>query len=602
VTTKPGLRIEEPDAVLAAARAIDPGVVEQVGRDLRIFGRDRELKNLGDLLDSAMARTPGHRVVSVHGESGSGRTALLDQARIEAQTRGFLVGIAGAADGGRTPYEQARSALEMLGPSGFPREILERRFGDASELRLGVTRALLAAAEEVPLALVFDDLDLGDRDSRALAEHLAQVLPMRNTSRLVLVASARTAPFPRERSLAIDLAPLERSELSLLARSWAGGATPSAALIDELSAASRGHAGLARELLDASRDRVTVADGALRLRPEARLALTEDRKTSVTQQVAELDGVTRETLEFLALLTRPLPLREIRAVTGFVKAAEALEKLLDLGWADAAEGGWKLTSAFLRRSIEETIPEARRAALHLQIARGLENCGGQVSFEKMESIAHHYLHSSDIAAGEKWGLDLGTALIKRHAYLGAGEIFERLARRGGAQRLEAWERARTAWKSAGHFERMVEAARERLSGEPASPSARAALAEALMERGDHTGALSEFHTALEDSAAVPAERAKMHLACAKILGIQRRSKEEEAEIEAAKATGEADPLALAFAQGSHAVNAGEGGSAVTYLQRARKLAKQRGIPPSTDRSTSWDWPTTSAGNPEEANG
>ncbi len=576
VTTKPGLRIEEPDAVLAAARAIDPGVVELVGRDLRIFGRDKELKNLNALLEAAMARTPGQRVVSVHGESGSGRTALLDQARIEAQTRGYLVGVAGAADGGRTPYEQARAALEMLGASGFPREILERRFGDASELRLGVTRALLAAAEEVPLALIFDDLDLGDRDSRALAEHLAQVLPMRNTSRLVLVASGRTAPFPRERALEIDLSPLERSDLSLLARTWAGGATPSAGLIDELAGASRGHAGLARELLDASRDRVTAADGALRLLPEARLALPEDRKSAVAQQVAELDGVTRETLEFLALLTRPLPLREVRAVTGFVKAAEALEKLLDLGWADAADGGWKLTSAFLRRSIEETIPEERRAALHLQIARGLENCGGQVSFEKLEAIAHHYLNSPDVPAGERWGLELGTTLQKRHAYLGAGEVFERIARRGGAKRLEAWEQARTAWKSAGHFERMVEAARERLSGEPASASARAALAEAFLERGDHEAALTEYRTALRASTISPSDRARMNLACARILGILRRSKEEEAQIEAAQATGAADPLALAFAQGSHAVNVGEGGSAVTHLQRARRLARERG--------------------------
>ena len=576
VTSKPGLRIEEPDAVLAAARAIDPRVVEQVGRDLRIFGRDRELKNLGELLDAALARTPGHRVVSVYGESGSGRSAVLDQARIEAQTRGFLVGISGAADGGRTPYEQARAALEMLGPSGFPREILERRFGDASELRLGVTRALLSAAEEVPLALVFDDLDLGDRDSRALAEHLAQVLPMRNTSRLVLIASSRTAPFPRERALAIDLEPLERPELSQLARSWAGGATPSAALIDELAAASRGHAGLARELLDASRDRVTVADGALRLLPEARLALTEDRKTSVAKRVAELDGVTRETLEFLALLTRPLPLREIRAVTGFAGAAEALEKLLDLGWADAADGGWKLTSAFLRRSIEETIPEGRRATLHLQVARGLENCGGQVSFEKMESIAHHYLHSTDVASGEKWGLDLGATLVKRHAYLGAGEVFERIARRGGAQRLEAWERARTAWKSAGHFERMVEAARERLSGEPSSPAARIALAEALMERGDHEAALGEYESVLKDSSTPPAEQAKVNLACARILGVLRRTDEEQLRIRTAELTGAADPLELAFAQGSHAVNTGEGGSAVTYLERALSLARQRG--------------------------
>lgn len=576
VTSKPGLRIEEPDAVLAAARTIDPGVVELVGRDLRIFGRDRELKSLGDLLDSALARTPGHRVVSVHGESGSGRTAILDQARIEAQTRGFVVGASGAADGGRTPYEQARSALEMLGASGFPREILERRFGDASELRLGVTRALLAAAEDVPLALIFDDLDMGDRDSRALAEHLAQVLPMRNTSRLVLVASARTAPFPRERALAIELAPLERSDLSALARSWAGGATPSAGLIDELSAASRGHAGLARELLDASSDRVTVSDGALRLLPESRLALTEDRKNSVGRQVTELDAVTRETLEFLALLTRPLPLKEIRAVTGFVKAAEALETLLDLGWADAAGGGWKLTSAFLRRSIEETIPEARRANLHLQIARGLENCGGQVSFEKLESIAHHYLHSPEVSSGERWGLDLGAALVKRHAYLGAGEVFEQIARRGGAKQLEAWESARTAWKSAGHFERMVDAARERLAGEPASAAARAALAEALLERGDHEGALREYQVALKDPSVSSAEQAQIHLSSARILGIIRKPQEEEARILAAEATGAADPLALAFAKGSHAVNAGDGGSAVTHLERARQLARERG--------------------------
>ena len=576
VTSKPGLRIEDPDAVLAAARVISPGVAELVGHDLRIFGRDRDLKALGTLFDAAMARQPGHRVVSIHGESGSGRTALLDQARIEAQTRGFLVGLSRAVDGGRTPYEQARAALEMLGPSGFPREILGRRFGEASELKLGVTRALLAAADEVPIALILDDLDLGDRDSRALVEHLAAVLALRNTSRLVLVASGRSPRFPRERCLAVELSPLERSDLSHLARAWSGGATPSAALIDELAGASRGHAGLAHELLDASRSRVTVSGGALRLLPGSGLSLADERKTAIARQVADLDAISRGILEILTLLRRPLQLRELQAVTSFAQTAEVLERLLDLGWADLAPTGWRLTSAILRRSIEESIPDTRRPALHLQIARGLENCGGQVSFEKLESIAHHYLQSPDIDSAETWGLDLGTALLRQMAFLEAGEVFEKIARRGGKKKLEAWERAQTAWKSAGHFERMVEAAQERLAADPESSAARAALAEALLERGDHARALAEFDRTIGGAALPPAEQAKIHLACARIQGILRRPLEEETRIRAAEATCAADPLDLAFAEGSHAVNAGEGGMAVTHLERARRLARERG--------------------------
>src|SRR6185503_1125692 len=143
----------------------------------------------------------------------------------------------------------------------------------------------------------------------------------------------------------------------------------------------------------------------------------------------------------------------------------------------------------------------------------------------------------------------------------------------GVQRLEAWEQARTAWKSAGHFERMVDAARERLSGEPASPAARSALAEALMERGDHEAALAEYQAAIGRQTFSPSEKARAHLACARILGILRHSRDEEAQIEAAQATTAADPLALAFAQGSHALNAGDGGSAVIHLERARKLAR-----------------------------
>jgi len=575
VTSKPGRRIEEPDAVLAAGRLIDPAVVEFAGRDLRLFGRDRELKEIGAVLEATLSAKAGARVVSIHGESGSGRSALLDLARIEAQTRGFLVGVGSAADGGRVPFEQARAALEMLGPAGFPREILERRFIDTSELRLAVTRALVAASEQVPIVLIFDDLDRGDRDSRSLVEHLATVLALRNSARIALVGVGRTPPFPKERALELELKPLDRSHLSHLAGAWAGGATPSAGLIDELAAASRGHAGLARELLDASRTRTVVTEGALRLRPGARLALPADRRADVSARVAELDAVTREFLEVLALLIRPLPLRELRAITGIAKTAESLEQLLDLGWVDAAPSGWRMTSAFLRRSIEESIPEARQAEVHLKIARGLENCGGQISFEKQEIIAHHYLHSPDVAAAEKWGLELGDVLLRRQAYLGAGEVFERVAKRGGAQRLKAWESARTAWKNAGHFERMVAAARERVAADGSAP-ARTALAEALMERGEYGPALAEYDATLKDPAVVPAERAKIQLACAWMLSVLRRPVEERERIELARETGAAEELGLAFAEGSHALNSGEGGEAVTRLEKALQLARRSG--------------------------
>ncbi|HKS17483.1 MAG TPA: GAF domain-containing protein, partial [Planctomycetota bacterium] len=232
-----------------------------------------------------------------------------------------------------------------------------------------------------------------------------------------------------------------------------------------------------------------------------------------------------------------------------------------------------MTSAFLRRSIEESIPEARQAEVHLKIARGLVNCGGQISFEKQEIIAHHYLHSPDVAAAERWGLQLGGVLLRRQAYLGAGEVFERVAKRGGAQRLEAWESARTAWKNAGHFERMVAAARERVASDGSS-AARTALAEALMERGEYGAAIVEYDAALKDASLPGKERARIELACGWIYSVLRRPAEEKARIDLARETGEADELGLAFAEGSHALNSGEGGEAVTRLEKALQLARK----------------------------
>ena len=166
-----------------------------------LTGREAELARVRALLESALApRSEGMLIV---GESGVGRSRLLDAAAVEARVLGATVLRLDASDAARGPYGVLRALLvraseAVLRPeiAAATEELLARLDRDpaadaATRLRLlsrarAVVRRLCARGL---LVIAFDDVDLVDQAS----QELLAALPRAARRRLVLLLAARTA-------------------------------------------------------------------------------------------------------------------------------------------------------------------------------------------------------------------------------------------------------------------------------------------------------------------------------------------------------------------------------------------------------------------------
>ncbi|WP_309244401.1 ATP-binding protein [Micromonospora parastrephiae] len=143
-------------------------------------GRDDECRTIQGLLD---AITDGGGSLLVHGEPGSGRTALLGHAHrhVEGRTTTVLAG-AGLAEEAALPYAGLQRLLDPLldRAAALPKEqrhLLRRALGGEDcpngrqlALSMAVLGLLAVAARDRPLLVTMDDVDLGDpQTGRVLA-------------------------------------------------------------------------------------------------------------------------------------------------------------------------------------------------------------------------------------------------------------------------------------------------------------------------------------------------------------------------------------------------------------------------------------------------
>ncbi|HUH03927.1 MAG TPA: serine/threonine-protein kinase, partial [Kofleriaceae bacterium] len=241
---------ERPDARALAARVGAEGAADRED-DPPFVGRDEHL----EALHRAFAdRRQGWVTVHVHGESGIGKSAILERFAAASRTRGALVLQGRCHERVSIPYKtlhdvahglaqylQARSDAAALMSQDLPQlaamfpvlagmatDLPAPTIADPQQQRAaafrGFARLLSALAETTPLVLIIDDLQWADDDGLQLLEYLA-----RHASRapLLLVIGSRSALDERTPLLAgsardLSVGPLAREEATALAAALAG--------------------------------------------------------------------------------------------------------------------------------------------------------------------------------------------------------------------------------------------------------------------------------------------------------------------------------------------------------------------------------------------
>jgi len=338
------------------------------------------------------------------GEQGIGKSACLRE------------GLAAAA-GCRTGW----GAGDELGQR-FPLRLMAECLGEEGRLAAGGGMALpesvpllegdpvLAAAERLialvdqlcavsPVVIVAEDLQWADEVSLLVWQRLSNAV---GQLPLLLAGSCRPASASDDvgrlaeevsarGGVVMTLEPLPSAEVAELAGELLG--TPPGKGLTELVDQAGGNPLYVRELVDAvvrgGRVRLEAGVAELATKPGA-IALPASLEAAISDRLSGLAGETVEVLRWAAILGGDeFSLADLSQVTG--RSADELAGVVEKAVTGGvvAEAGLRLRfrHGLIRQALYEGIPEAMRAALHLQAAQELATAGMSAELVAAQLVA-----------------------------------------------------------------------------------------------------------------------------------------------------------------------------------------------------------------------
>jgi tetratricopeptide (TPR) repeat protein len=387
-----------------------------------LVGRDAELERLRAAVP---AQDGTGAAVIVTGESGVGKSRLLEEASAHAMVRGARVLRGQSLHTGARPYEPWRAVLRtlLLVAEPTPLEasvalavvpdaqvILERAVApapelepDATHLRLArVLEALLKRCRE-PLVVVLEDLQWAGAESLALA---ARVATLTKSAPISIIGSVRSEERLAEELAGfqtIALEPLAPDAVARLCATTIGASR----LSDLVWSQSRGNAFAA---LEAVRALASEAGGLERVGalgdPERAIGNLTERR------VERLTTGDRELLRTAAIAGRELSRELLLAIHPDADVDATAERAASAAVIASVQGRHWFAHDKLRDAVLDAMPDAERRRAHQRVAEAL----ARIAPDDAATIAHHFRASGDHAREGEWAAKAGDLFLRSGAY------------------------------------------------------------------------------------------------------------------------------------------------------------------------------------------
>jgi DNA-binding SARP family transcriptional activator/tetratricopeptide (TPR) repeat protein len=460
-------------------------------------GRSDELARV-----EAVIVEPGDepRLVVLRGASGMGKSALCQEICARAAARGRQVASV-RADGApdafallATLVEQlvvsdrdvceelparARSVLSVLTPAVQPADPLP---GPATRHQVigAVQRLVDTVAGPEGLVVVVDDAHLADESSLAMLARLGDrrgaplvlVLAHRGDGLTSGVARALARATALTATTVLDLGPLAPGEVVALAASvgFDGDDERMAALVD-------GSGGNPFFVLELARGE--------NWDPSAELDAT--RRATITGRFVDLDDAAVDRLRRLALVARPFDLDAVAALLpgeDEADVARLLDAALEAGVLVVDRGAYAFAHDLVRRALADGLPAHRRAAVHRDAARWLEEIGAAPA-----SVAEQWWAAGSPDAAADWSLRAALDAMGAGGYGMAVEHLDRVLSHA-PQHAEALRQRARALDAMGDPRALAAYAAASAAAEPSDvDDLRALHALAQVKTGDPAGAI-----------------------------------------------------------------------------------------------------------------
>ncbi|HEX2870009.1 MAG TPA: protein kinase [Polyangiaceae bacterium] len=418
---------------------------ESLLRAAPFLGRDEELSMFGEAVRAACDGEGAAWLVS--GDSGVGKSRLLDEIASLSVVEGALVLRGHDEREGGSPYQLFRDVLRSLAllseldeaeasvlapvvPS--LEKLLGRPIASAPELdALSTHGRLVEIVKKVllrqpqPIVMLLEDVQWARSDSLDLLQHLAKTAL---DSSVLIVATARDDAPPSFREQVSGLSPMQlgrlpRSALAQLAEAMIGKNAQRTTLLDLLERETEGNAFFLVEVVRALAEEAggleRIGSGAL---PDKVFA--GGVQSVVKQRLRAVSGQARALLSVAAVSGRRLEPRLLARLMPQADLNACIATCIDAAILEQSDDELRFRHDKLREGVLATLAEDERVELHARVAEALE-AEHQGEPEFYAAMALHFGQASNPAKEAHYAGLAGDYALLHGAIREALELLER---------------------------------------------------------------------------------------------------------------------------------------------------------------------------------
>src|SRR5450432_4093449 len=432
----------------------------------QLVGRAGEIAQLSEVFDNARAGQGSGWLIA--GESGVGKSRLINELRTLALVQGAHVLRGQAIDEGSVPYQVWREALRWLSLSidlndleaGVLKPLvpdistlLGREIPSVPELDPQPTQDRLLNViedmfrrQEQPLVVILEDLHWAGSENLAI---LNRVVRIAGELSLLLIGSYRDDERPDLPAALPDMQVLKLNRLSKqgiaeLSRSMLGSTGQSTELIALLQRETEGNVFFLVEVMRVLAQEAGELSSIATTKLPAQIS-AGGVKQIVQRRLARIAAEDRPLLQAAAIAGRLLDLGVLRNL----EQTADLDKWLNIGHEmailEVQEGQWRFAHDKLRDGLVESLTNSERQGLHRAVALATETAYPD-SPQQAATLAHHWGLAGDREHELRYSDLAGEQALQNGAYEEAirwfGQIIPLASQLGLTDKLRQahWER------------------------------------------------------------------------------------------------------------------------------------------------------------------
>jgi serine/threonine protein kinase/tetratricopeptide (TPR) repeat protein len=429
---------EPPPAETSAIRESFLQAAEFVGREEEI----REFRRLLHGLDAGRGGT-----VLIGGESGVGKSRLIEEIRTEALVGGVLVVRGQAVAEAGLPYQEWREPLRRLCLSSELRDeeltyleafvpdvgdLLERKVppmerpdpGRLHQVLLATATALFRQ-QSAPVLLILEDLHWTSEESLSLLHELSQLTW---THPLLIVGTFRNDERPELSSLLprahyMKLSRLRDDAIAKLSKSMLGASGSRPAVIEYLKKQTEGNVFFLVEVVRSLAENLGGLDFVVSDQAPEHMT-THGISEIVRRRLNRIPAKWWPVMDMAAVHGRKIDVDVLQAALPEIDVAEWLRVAADGMVLDLDEGSWRFAHDKLREALLASLDEKKNAELHQRVALAIEQVYPESS-RSAPQLAYHWAHAGNQEREQHYAALAGAEMFKGAAYASAIEYLER---------------------------------------------------------------------------------------------------------------------------------------------------------------------------------